>query len=207
MMSRSTTARVTGLASAALALMLVVGLAGCSGSKSSSTETPPTVTGSTAKGSLPAAQSALSTMAPDAKLLLVTTAGIVTTAPPVWQYLFGSPKSGKTYSVNMMGGNALPQEYGSAGLTPDEWAAVPGLDKWKIDSDVAVQKARSVYTAAGGDDSAYILGMVTYVPKSATKTTSKALVWSVSFDPSKRGKAPTPTVEVNAETGVAAFPK
>ena len=206
MMSRSTIARFTGLASAALALMLVVGLAGCSGSKSSSSA-PATVAGPTAKAEVAAAQSALSTMAPDAKLLLVTTARIVTaTATPVWQYLFGSPKSGKTYSVVTMGGKTLPQEYGTAGLAADEWTAIPSMDKWILDSDVAVQKARALYKSAGGDDSAYIVGMVTYVPKSATKSTTKPLVWSISFDPSKRGKAPTSTVEVD-QTGVAAFPK
>ncbi len=206
-MSRSIIARIAGLATAVLALTLVVGLAGCSKGSSGTPSNAP-VGALTAKQTLPTAVSALATKAPDAKLLLVTTARIVTaTETPVWQYLFGSPKTGQTYSVAVMAGKALAQDYGSAGLVGKEWDVVPPVDQWKVDSDVAIEKARAVYAAGGKKDAAYIIGMVTYVPKSATKSKLQAMVWSVSFDPTTRGTAPTSTVNVNAITGAAAFAK
>jgi hypothetical protein len=212
-MSTSWMSRVAGVGAAALALVLVVGLAGCSSSGStstgSSTTTPAMPTGSTAKGQLATAQSALSTMAPDAKLLLVTTAEIVSaTSTPVWQYLFGSPKTDKTYSVTVMGGRAMPQQYGDAGMTANEWMIVPSVAEWKVDSDAAVQTARELFAKAGGKkDAEYVLGMVTYVPKSAGKSNLKGMTWAVSFNPVSVGKAPTTTVDVNARTGEAAFAK
>lgn len=211
-MSRSTIARVTRLVAISLALILALSLAGCSGSKSSSTTggatTPPVPTSApTAKQTYPTAKSSLSTMAPDAKMLLVTTANVITpTSTPVWQYLFGSQKDGKTYAVTVQNGKAIPQAYGTAGLGAAEWAQIPGESEWKIDSDVAVQKALGVYTV-GTKDTAYILGLVTYVPKSSGKSKVQPMVWSISFDPASKGSAPTSTVNVNAVTGEAAYAK
>jgi hypothetical protein len=45
------------------------------------------------------------------------------------------------------------------------------------------------------------MGMVTYVPKSATGATNKPMVWDITFDPASRGDAATTTVNVSATTG------
>ena len=156
----------------AVALALVAILAACGGNAAT------TVKGTTAKGALPVAKSALSTTAPDAKLLVVQTASAVSaTATPVWGYLFGSPKSDKTYVVYVENGKATPpQEYGQAGLSAAEWSAVPGTDVWKIDSDEAYKKA---FAAAGGKGTppAWAMGLVTYVPKAAATSTVQPFVW------------------------------
>ena len=133
---------------AVLALALLLGamaLAACSQKPATSS----TTTGATAKDNLPKAQSTLSTAAPDAKLLVAQSYDAITpTSTPGWEYLFGSPKSGKVYAVLVMGGKSQFMEYGAANLTPAQWAAVPSTDQWKIDSDVALQKALAVYPKA-----------------------------------------------------------
>lgn len=195
---------------AALALGLSISLAGCGGSKSSSTTTSPTATTAavlTAKQGLPLAAATLTTTAPDAKLLLVAAGGAITpTTPPVWQYLFGSPKTGTTYVALVRGGKASVLKYGTTKLSAAEWAAVPAADAWKIDSDAAVAKALSVYPG-GTKDTAYILGFVAYIPKAEVNPRTKAMVWSVSFDPTSRGKSATSTVNVDAVTGAASLAK
>lgn len=185
----------------AFALVAVALLSGC-GSKAKT----PAAGGATALGNLAVAQSALSTSAPDAKLLVVQTAQAVTsTATPVWAYLFGSPKSDKTYVVYISNGKTMSSaEYGNAGLTADDWAKVPGLDVWKTDSDAAYKSALGV-SGAKGDPNAYMMGFVTYKPKTDTSTI-EPFTWVVSFDPGKSG-ATTKTIEVNAETGVAKVSK
>jgi hypothetical protein len=86
-----------GAALALAAIALTFLLAACGGNKTATTKPP---AGGSAKGGLAAAQSALSTMAPDAKLLLVQTAqSVAVTDTPVWVYVFGSPKTDKTYLV------------------------------------------------------------------------------------------------------------
>jgi hypothetical protein len=184
------------LALLALALLLIV--AGCG----SSTGTAPK--GSTAKVSQTIAQSALSTMAPDAKLLLVQTAEAVTaTSTPVWGYLFGSPTDNKTYIVYVTAGEVLSaSEYGTAGFSADEWSSVPGTGAWKIDSDVAYEKALAV-SGAKGTPSAYEMGILTYVPPSwEDSATTKAFVWNVMFEPGASG-ATTGVIEVDAASGAA----
>jgi hypothetical protein len=185
-----------------LALALVTVLAGC-GKKAA--DTP--ATGPTAKGSLSAAESALSTMAPDAKLLLVQTAESVTpTATPVWGYLFGSPGSSKTYSVYVRDGEVLQaSEYGQVQLDKTEWAAVPGIDDWKIDSDEAYDKALKA-SGAAAESASYYMGFVTYMPKSESTSTVKPFIWNVMFDPATSGVT-SGTVEVNATTGATTGPK
>ena len=183
-----------------LALALLV--AGC-GSKSSGSTVEP---GPTALGSLPAARSALSTMAPDAKLLVVQSAQAVTpTGTPVWAYLFGSPSNDKTFVVYMTGGQSMgAQEYATAGLSADEWKKVPGTDDWTVDSDTAYTKALAE-SGAKGDPAAYMMGLLTY--KSAEDTsTIKPFVWQVFFDPGKSG-ATTGAIEVDAKTGAASVAK
>jgi hypothetical protein len=203
----------------ALALGLTAGLTGCgkSGSSSSSSSSTASSTASTtstttlpaktAKEALPLAVSALSTTMPDAKLLLVAAGQVVTpSTPPVWQYLFGSPKSGTTYAVIVENGKATTMKYGTANLAAAEWAAIPTTYAWKIDSDKAVAQAMTVYPGAK-KSTAYILGFVTYIPKSDTKVRTPAMTWSVSFDPATKGKSATSTVDVSAVTGAAALAK
>jgi hypothetical protein len=178
------------------AALLLTALSGC-GSKSDTATTKP---GPTALGSLAAARSALSTTAPDAKLLVVQTAQAVpATGTPVWAYIFGSPKTGKTYLVYTTGGQAMgSQEYGDSGLSADEWGKVPSSDEWKIDSDAAFKKAVAA-SGAKGDPAAYMMGFTTYKPATDTSTV-EPFVWNVYFDPGESG-ATTATILVNAKTG------
>ena len=148
----------------------------------------------------------LATTAPDAKLLVAQTAAPLTaTSTPSWEFLIGSPKTDVIYAVMVSGGKSQSQVYGSAGLKAAEWAAVPTTDAWKIDSNVAHEKA--VALNPDGKSAAYIVGFVTYIPKSAPKSSAKPMVWSVSFDPTSKGKAPTTTVDVDMSTGVASWAK
>lgn len=188
----------------ALALVLAVAfLAGCSGS---SAPTTPKAANLTAKQAYAIAVSTLSTVAPDGKLLVgESTQPITTTSTADWQFLVGSPKTDVIYSVFIQNGKGQFEVYGKAGLAAAEWNAVPGPDAWKIDSDVAHQKAVAVYP--NGKDAAYFLGFVTYVPKAQVKTQTQPMKWFVSFDPSSRGKEPTSTVEVDMGTGAAALSK
>ena len=182
-----------------LAVALVVSfsavLVGC-GSKAKTTVPAAT----TAKGAFDIAKSTLATTAPDAKLLVVQTGSVVTsTAAPVWQYLFGSPKTDTVYAVTVQSGAATATPYGSAGLKAAEWNAVPGIDVWKVDSNEALQKALAAYPNATVA-TAYLMGFVTYTPKASTSGT-KAMVWDVTFDPATLGKETTSTVHINATTG------
>jgi hypothetical protein len=201
-----TNSRFGRLAYLMLGLVLVLALAtvvtGC-GKKAADNS----AAGPTALGSFPAAESALTTMAPDAKLLLVQTAEAATpTATPVWGYLFGSPGSGKTFSVYVRDGEVLQaSEYGQVQLDKAEWDAVPGVEDWKIDSDVAYEKALAVVGAAA-KSVPYYMGFVTYLPKSESTATVKPFIWNVMFDPTASGVA-SGTIEVNATTGATTGPK
>jgi hypothetical protein len=183
---------------AAMVVLLLVA-AGCSNKPSGQT----TASAGTAKSALAVAKSALSTMAPDAKLLIVQTAEPVTTSTPVWAYLFGSPKTDKTYVVYVNKGRAMgAAEYGTAGLGKAEWGAVPGDDQWKVDSDAAYQKATAA--APVKKPSAYSMGFLTYIPKSqVASATTRPFVWYVSL----QGGTATATVEVDAKSGAATVKK
>ncbi len=198
--ARKTRFAVVAFAVIAMALLLLV--AGC-GSKSSGTTVE---SGPTALGGLAAAESSLSTMAPDAKLLFVQTAQAVTpTDTPVWAYLFGSPSTDKTFAVYVRSGQLMgAQEYGAAGLSADEWKKVPETDPWKVDSDEAYTKALAV-SGAKGDPAAYVMGLLAYKAAEDT-TTVKPFVWQVNFDPGTSG-ATTSTIGVDANTGSAAVVK
>ena len=178
---------------AAIAVVLVALflLAGC-GAKQADSSAQPSASAS-AKAGLATATSAVSTAAPDAKLLVVQTSGAVTsTSTPVWSYLFGSPKTDKTYLVLVKDGKAVQTtEYGTANLTAAQWAEVPSLDSWKIDSPEAYAKARATNNANPS---------ATYLPPTAAGSASKALTWYVSFDP-QTSNATTGTVELDVKTG------
>jgi len=199
-MNRISTARLTR---AALAIVLALTLAGlmtgCNKKASDGAKG-----GTTAMSNVKVAQSALSTTAPDAKLLLVQTANVVTeTSTPVWQYLFGSPEDGSIFAVTVTDGKVTAtQPYGSAGMGADEWKSVPSADEWKIDSDAAYKAALAV-DKKNTAKTPWAMGFVTYVPKSAsTSATIDAFMWSVAFDPQGTLGAPN-AVDVNAKTGEA----
>lgn len=197
LMNHLSTARVTrGALVLALALALSVALLGCNKTAEKATG------GKTAMDNVEVAKSSLSTTAPDAKLLLVQTANVVTaTSTPVWQYLFGSPKDGTIVAVTVENGKVTAtQPYGSAGMDEAEWKLVPDSADWKIDSDKAFAAALKTDKKAT-DKTPWAMGFVTYIPKSAaSSTTIDPFVWSVSLDP--QGTAPS-TVDVNAKTGDA----
>ena len=188
----------------ALAVALVVAaLVGCAGSKSAAPTAPPQTT---AKAALTAAMSAVATQAPDGKILVVQTAQPVTaTSTPVWEFLIGSPKTSLIYAVQVQGAQARAQPYGKANFTPAEWASVPANDKWKIDSDTALEKALAIYP--NGKGAAYLPGFVTYLPKSAKDTAARPMKWIITFDPASKGSAATSTVDVDVTTGEATLAK
>jgi len=185
----------------------VLALAGCgSSSTASKTSSTTPANGSTAMANLTVAESSLSTMAPDAKLLVVQTAeGVAPTATPVWAYLFGSPSTDKTYVVYAGAGKSMgAQEYGTAGLSKDDWSKVPTSDGWKIDSDSAYTKAFAV-SSAKSDPSQYYMYFLTYKPSTDTSTV-EPFVWNIQFDPGESG-ATTNTITVDAKTGETAVSK
>lgn len=196
-MSHRLNARTTRVAAVlVLALMLAMVVAGCKGN---SAETPAPA-GSTAAGGIAVAQSVLSTTAPDARLLLVQTAMSVTsTGTPVWAYLFGSPANDTTYVVYVSQGAVMSaSEYGTAGLSAEEWPKVPTTTAFKVDSDAAYKKA---VEAAGLEGTpGYSMGLVTYIPEAETSDVSKTFVWYVTLEPS--GEA-TASVVVDANSGEA----
>ena len=195
--------RVAMILGGAVAVALLLLVSGCGG-KSSGTTTGET--GPTALGSLSAARSSLSTMAPDAKLLIVQMAqGATPTDTPVWAYLFGSPSSDKIFAVYTTGGKVMQaQEAGTGGLSADQWKDVPGTEYWKVDSDEAYKKAVAV-SGASGDPAGYYMGMLLYKSPEDTSTV-KPFVWQVFLEPGKSG-ATTSTIEVDAKTGSAAVAK
>jgi len=188
----------------AIAIMVVAALGGCKKSESTTTTAPGALT---AKSALPLAMSAVETSAPDAKLLLVQSRDVInTTSTPVWQFLIGSPKTDTIYAVTVESGEANAQVYGTADLSAEEWAAVPSADEWKIDSDEAHTAALKALND-GTEETAYLMGFVTYVPKSNTSTNVKPMFWNISFNPDEITKAETNTVEVNVTSGEATVPK
>ncbi len=182
-----------------LFLLVATGLTGC-GEKA---EEP--VSTDTARANYAVAESAVTSLAPDAKLLVVQTAqSASTTSTPVWSYLFGSPETDKTYLVIAAKGQTLgTSEYGTGGLTEQEWDEVPSDFKtWKIDSDAALKKAIEA-SGAKGDPRAYVMGFQTYIPSTSTSG-SKAFRWYVALDPGDSG-ATTSTIGVDAKTGETAI--
>jgi len=202
-MVHSRTARVATIVLAlALVGALAVGLAGCGPEEAAETSTP----SGTARAGLDVARSALETMAPDAKLLVVQTAQAATPADvPVWAYLFGSPSTDLTYLVYVTNGTVMTaSEYGTAGLDADEWELVPGVEDWVVDSDQAYQSALDV-SGASGDPNAYYMGLQTYLPRAMeASATGEAFIWYVYFDPGASG-ATTSTIQVDAATGEASL--
>jgi hypothetical protein len=198
---RDRLARSLMLVAVALAGVL---LAGCA--ERSSTSGAGVKGGPTALGSLKIAESALSTTAPDAKLLVVQTAQPVTaTSTPVWGYIFGSPKTGDAYMVNVANNASMgAQDLGPTGLSASEWPKVPGTDQWKIDSDAAYAKALAA-SGAHGAPAAYIMGFETY-KTAADTSTIEPFVWLVQFKPGASGATTSP-VNVDARTGAVSVSK
>ncbi len=196
--------RRTYLAGVIVAVAFAVAALVITGCSNANTGTPKT--GPTALGSLAVAKSALTTTAPDAKLLIVQTAEAATPgADPVWAFLFGSPKTDTLYLVYVAKDVSMgAQQYGSAGLSAAEWKLVPTTDAWKIDSDVAYTKALAA-SGASGTPAAYMMGFLTYKPKTDTSTV-QPFVWNVQFDPGNSG-ATTKTIDVDARTGATSVEK
>ena len=155
---------------------------------------------STALGSLEVAESALSTTVPDARLLIVQMmASSTPTGTPQWAYLFGSPSTDMAYLVYTTDGEIMTSmEYGSVGLSADEWADVPETKAWRIDSDAAYEKALAV-SGATGDPAGYFMGLMMYKTAEDTSTV-EPLQWNVWFDPGASG-ATTNLILVDATSG------
>ena len=199
MHNRSHTTLAWALGLVMVAVFSLAFISGCSSPDDSAASGTTTVL-----GSLPVARSALSTTAPDAKLLLVQTATSATpTSSPVWAYLFGSPSTDVIYLVYAADGSVMStQEYGTAGLTAEQWAEVPEDIAWAIDSDEAYTNALEV-SGAEGDPAAYMMGIMSYKPADDTSTVEPN-VWNVWYDPGTSG-ATTSLILVDAESGDASI--
>jgi hypothetical protein len=199
----------------AVALALAIGvLAGCStsadqnaGADSSSADATASANASaTAKGAATVALSTLSTAAPDGVVLLARTlVAISATSPPVWDFLIGSPKTNAVFNVVVVGGHGKFQTAGTVTFKPSQWAKVPRLTAWTMDSDVAHEKAVAAFPEAAG--AAYNAGMLAYVPVSANDPAAKPLRWTIGFDPATMTNSATSTVLVDAATGAATLAK
>lgn len=183
-----------GLIVVALALVALVAACGGKGAK---------VKSDTALGNYDLAASSVATATPDAKLLMVQNAmGTKPGEAPTWVYVFGSPSKGTMYSVSVRQGLVMDvTDSGKAPLESGEWADVPGISKWKIDSDKAYDKAYEVSGAKSAPNS-YSMLLETYIPKSAAESKTEPFTWYFSFDPGESG-ATDKIIKVNAETGEA----
>lgn len=199
MQNRSHTTLAWALGLVMVAVFSLALISGCSSSEDTGASATTTVL-----GSLPVARSALSTAAPDAKLLLVQTATSATpTATPVWAYLFGSPSTDAIYLVYTADGAVMSmQEYGTAGLSAEQWAEVPDDVAWAIDSDEAYSKALEI-SGAKGDPAAYMMGIMAYKAADDTSTVEPN-VWNVWYDPGTSG-ATESLILVDAESGDASI--
>lgn len=162
--------------------------------------------GPTARGNLSVAQSALSTTAPDAELMSVRT--YQPTAPaeaPAWIFLFGSPSMNSLFRVYVTNGHLVfVQNAGGVGLASSAWAAVPGTDAWKIDSDAAYTKAAAASKAAGSPSS-YTMGFET-IKSSMDASAARPFVWRVTLYAGATNTTMS-TVDVNATTGATSIVK
>jgi hypothetical protein len=185
---------------AALATVATLVLVGCT---TSTTQTPTVVSSvNTARHAYEIARSALSTIAPDGRMLIAETVWPVSaTSTPIWQFLIGSPKTGTTYAAVVNQGQGFYQKYSEKALPANEWAAVPLDSAWKVDSDAALTAALGAFPAGKG--APYTERLVTYVPKSA-KAPAKPMTWAVAFQPQEGA---TTTVEVDVSTGAATLSK
>ena len=205
-----TNTRTAHLARVGLALAIVLTtsvMAGCNNPTGTATKPPAKpVNTRNAKGAAAVAMSTIASVAPDAKLILCqTVAPIPATSTPIWEFLIGSPKTGLVYSALIVQGKAQTNQYGQVTLSAAEWAKIPSLDAWKIDSDVAHEKALSVYPQ--GKKAEYMSQFLMYRPQGAPKTAAKPMTWSITFDPASKGKATTSTVLVDMVTGAASLAK
>ncbi len=192
----------------ALALSLAVGaLAGCSNTAKTpetTSATTPAASPITAKQAFAIAQSTLASTAPDGKLLLGQSAvPTIPTPSRDWEFLIGSPKHDALYAVFVHDGGGRFEDNGAAHFTKAEWAAVPGPDAWRIDSDVALAKALAVHPQGKGAN--YFMGFVTYKPKADAPLKARFMKWVIGFDVNVEGNAPTSTVLVDMFTGEAAY--
>lgn len=193
----------------ALAILLTIGvLAGCnSNSKSPDDQAAKTDT-SKAKAAASLALSALTTAAPDGKVIVgQLVAPIAATATPMWEFLVGSPKNSKVYAVLVTGGKAQFKEYGKVSLEATQWAEIPNVKAWKIDSDVARDKALAVYPQ--GKDDRYNQGFITYVADPDREGAPKAMTWNITFISTSKNKGKSEvssnTVLVDMVSGAAAL--
>jgi hypothetical protein len=205
-------------------LAMTVGLAGCGAPTSTQTSSS---TGSstasheasgasavafdssadTAQGHYAAALKSVKAVAPDAVLVVVQTEIPATSTPSaVWIYLFASKKMNKAYAVTVSSGKpGKPLALATESLRADEWAKVPPVTAWKIDSDEAFKKAFAAYAERlnSTPPKQYSMGMALFVADTPENNASgvKPLVWSVTFDPSAGGVTATRQALVDAKTG------
>lgn len=197
-MTRSGIGRLVRTILALSTIALLFTLAAC-GEKAEETK-------DTASSNLSTAESALTTMAPDARLLVV--GGDVTPASgtaPVWTYLFGAPDTGLMYSVSISNGNSMgATDLGTSPLTEDEWDAVPANGSWELDSDAALEKALA-FAGLEEPPATYSMLLNSYIPEaSVSERPTEAMVWYVSFGADDSGEAGR-VVAVDATTGEASF--
>jgi hypothetical protein len=157
----------------------------------------------TAQGHYNAAEKSMKAVQPDAVFIVAQTPGVISADPsPEWIYLFASKKTNKGYAVTIAKGKSdKPLEISNKALLANEWAKIPPVSDWKIDSDVALEKASAAYTQRFGAKPPvkYGMAMPAFVSDSAANkaTGFKNMVWMVMFDP--EGKARP--IQVDAQTG------
>ena len=157
----------------------------------------------TVQGHYNAAEKAMKAVKPDAVFIGAQTSGVISTVPsPVWVYLFADKKTNKGYAVTIAKGKSdKPLKLSSAALLANEWAKVPPVSDWKIDSDVALKKASAAYTQRFGAKAPtkYGMAMPVFVSDSAANKSRgfKNMVWMVMFDPEGTARS----IQVDAKTG------
>jgi hypothetical protein len=187
-------------------VMLAVALALAAALLPGCATTLPVKMGPTALENLSVARSALSTTAPDAKLMSVRTYQPTAAAePPAWIFLFGSPAMNTLFRVYVTNGKLVfVQNAGGVGLASSAWASVPGTDVWTVDSDAAYARAVAA-SKAGGTPASYVMGFET-IKSSMDASAPQPYVWRVTLY-SGATNTTMSTVDVNATTGAASIVK
>jgi len=185
-------------------VLAIVALAFLTACGTDAAEPEPAEEASTALANLSPAESAVATLAADAKLLVVQApSASADGADPLWVFLFGSPETGQMFSVSIVNGVVMnTAAAGAAPLESAEWASVPETAEWEVDSDEAYEAA---FAAAEleGTPTGYAMVMETYVPASAPPVPAvTAFVWYVTFT-MPDAEAESPVVAVDARTGEA----
>ena len=182
---------LAALAAAVLVLAAAFALAGCSAGMPAGPDVAPAF-----GDPYQEAEEAVRAHADDAALLGVRTDGnVALDEQRPWVYLFGSKRTGYSYSVQTTDGNVVVEEYAPLSLTHSQWDAIEKPDDVSVEARQAVAEA---VEASGKAPTSYNASLVTFEDTSG-RAGLKPMVWYVGLvDLTEDGEANTELYEVAA---------